>query len=99
MFQGTIINLLKKKTFIELLDKEFFSFLKEYAVKNKVKLIVTADHSTPCCMKTHTADPVPVLLYDMQKSDNSKSFSESEAKKGVLGKFIGRNLLKKTGFF
>jgi len=89
----------EKKNFIELIDSEFFSFLKIYAEKNKVQVIVTADHSTPCSLKTHTADPVPVMLYDSEKKpDKTVAFNESQAKKGGLGKIIGKNLLKKTGF-
>lgn len=91
---------IEKKFLIEYMDKHLFSFLKEYVEKNKIKLIVTADHSTPCCMKNHTADPVPVLFFDpKQKSDNSAEFSEKQARKGKLGKILGKNLLKKTGFY
>ncbi len=88
----------EKKNFIELIDKKFFSFLKNYAQKNKLKLIVTGDHSTPCKMKDHSADPVPVLFYEYgENPDGINVFSEAQAAKGSLGKFLGKNLLKKTG--
>jgi 2,3-bisphosphoglycerate-independent phosphoglycerate mutase len=89
----------EKKRFLEILDKEFFGFLKKYVEDNKIKLIVTADHCTPCKYKTHTSDAVPLLLYDPERdNDGSRAFSEAEAKNGSLGKIFGKNMLKKCGF-
>jgi len=89
----------EKKSFIELIDKKFFKSLKEYAEKNKIKVIVTADHSTPCRLKTHTSDAVPVLLFnpDSSSADNL-SFGEKNCRKGSLGRIYGKDLLKKAGF-
>lgn len=91
---------IEKKTMIELLDKKFFSFLRKFAVKNKIKVVVIGDHSTPCSLKTHSADPVPVLLFDPdnEEKDDCVSFNEIEAKKGSLGKIYGQELLKKVKF-
>ena len=92
-------KVLEKVKFLEMIDKKVFAFIKKYVEKKKIKLLVTADHSTPCRLKTHTSDPVPVLFYDPnQKPDKTDSFSETQAKKGALGKIIGKNLLKKAGF-
>jgi 2,3-bisphosphoglycerate-independent phosphoglycerate mutase len=89
----------EKKNFIEMLDKKFFSFLKSYAEKNKLKVIVTGDHSTPCKLKDHSADPLPLLYYNAGKSaDKTDKFSEKQAKKGSLGKILGVDLLKRIGF-
>ncbi len=89
----------EKKTFIELIDKKFFKFLKEYAEKNNAKVIVTADHSTPCKFKTHTSDPVPVLFFDpAEKSPDNMAFGEKNCQKGSLKNIYGKHLLKKTGF-
>lgn len=88
----------EKKNFLECLDKNFFKFLKDYAIKNKIKVIVTADHSTPCKFKTHTSDPVPVMLYDSEEAGDNLAFSEKNSIRGSLGKIYGKNLLKKTGF-
>lgn len=90
---------LEKKKFIEILDKNFFGFLKEYSEKNKIKVIITADHSTPCKMKTHTSDPVPVLFFNPADKGDELEFNESNARKGSLGKIYGKQLLKKTEFF
>ncbi len=65
---------------------------------NKIKVLVTGDHSTPCRLKTHSADPVPVLLYDGQLPKEKKFFNEKEARKGSLRRMIGKELFEKTGF-
>ncbi len=56
---------LEKKAMIEYVDRTLFNFLREFAPPNKIKVIVTADHSTPCKLKNHSADPVPVLFYNV----------------------------------
>lgn len=88
---------LDKKKMIELIDKEFFSFIKKMLGKEKFKIAVTADHSTVCSLKSHSSDPVPMLLYGSEK-DETKSFSETEARTGRLGKIYGKDFLKKIGF-
>ncbi len=86
-----------KVKMIEILDNKFFSQLKDYAIKNRVKVVVTGDHSTPCKLKNHSADPLPVLIFDNKKR-KEKRFTESDCKKGELGKIFGKELLKKVGF-
>ena len=88
---------IEKKIMIEYIDKTLFKFLREFAPPNKIKVAVTGDHSTPCKLKGHSADPVPVLLYDDSEL-REKHFSESNAEKGKLGKFNGNDFIKKIGF-
>lgn len=87
----------EKKEMIEYLDKTLFKFLKIFAPPKKIKVVVTADHSTPCKLKEHTADPVPVLFYN-DSIPRAKKFCEKEARKGELGQMNGNDLLKKVGF-
>jgi len=68
---------------LEHIDKTLFSFLRKFAPKNKIKVVVTADHSTPCKLKLHSADPVPVMLYN-NSIPREKKFNEKEARKGSL---------------
>ena len=82
---------LHKIKMIEILDQRFFSFLRKF-IKDS-KLVVTADHATPCKMKAHSADPVPVLTYP-SKTKKEHRFTEIQALQGR--KFTGRNLLKNT---
>lgn len=87
----------EKKLMLEYIDKTFFNFLRKFAPPNKIKVVVTADHSTPCKLKKHSADPVPVLFYN-DSVPKEKKFSEKEARKGSLGGMLGNELLKKVGF-
>ena len=32
------------------------------------RAIITMDHFTPLALRTHTSDPVPVILYDSQEN-------------------------------
>ena len=88
---------LEKKAMIEYIDKTLFAFLKKFAPPNKIFVVVTADHSTPCKLKTHSADPVPVLFYN-DSIPKEKKFNEKEAKKGSLGKIEGKELLHVVKF-
>ncbi|MEK6567292.1 MAG: phosphoglycerate mutase, partial [Candidatus Omnitrophota bacterium] len=54
----------------------------------------TADHSTPCKLKSHSADPVPLLVVGGGvKPDGSLSFSEKAAKLGSIGELTGQEIL------
>jgi len=88
---------LEKKEMIEYIDKTLFKFLRNFAPSKKIKIVVTGDHSTPCKLKNHSADPVPVLFYNLG-IPKEKKFNETEAKKGSLGRIMGKDLLKKVGF-
>jgi 2,3-bisphosphoglycerate-independent phosphoglycerate mutase len=55
---------IEKKLMLEYADKTFFKFLRKFAPPNGIHVVVTADHSTPCKLKSHSADPVPVLFYN-----------------------------------
>ena len=88
---------LEKKMMLEYIDKTFFKFLRKFAPPNKIKVVVTCDHSTPGKLKAHSADPVPVLFYN-DSVPKEKKFCEKEARKGSLGRIMGPELLKKVGF-
>jgi len=86
---------IEKKEMIETIDKKLFGFLRKFAKKNNFKMIVTADHSTPCCLKAHSTDPVPVLVYDPdKKGDSTTEFSESQSRKGKLKEINVKRLLR-----
>jgi len=80
-----------KTRMIEILDKKFFSWLKKF--KN-FKLIVTSDHSTPCRLKMHSADPVPLLIYDSSEKLKGTKFDEVSCRKGSVGLIYGKDVLK-----
>jgi 2,3-bisphosphoglycerate-independent phosphoglycerate mutase len=79
---------------IEDIDEFFFAELLPGIPTDRVLLAVTADHSTSCVRKAHTADPVPLLVAGPGvRSDASESFGESAARGGSLGMLRGVDIL------
>ncbi len=84
----------KKKEIIEAIDKFFFASLLPSLDLSNTVVVVTADHSTVCAIKAHSADPVPLLISGGNVSpDGSLSFSEKAAKLGSIGKLYGRDIM------
>lgn len=78
-----------KKDFIEKIDQSIAGLLETEAT-----VALTADHSTPCSHKDHSADPVPVLIYMKEiQPDNTEKFGESYCKKGSLGTIEGKDFM------
>ena len=75
-----------KKQLIAGVDEFFFGkLLPEIDLESSI-LCVTADHSTPCKLKTHSDDPVPLLITGNKiKGDDVRRFSEKDCKRGSLG--------------
>lgn len=74
---------------IEQIDKT----LKPLTQLKNIIICITSDHATPCSLKRHSKDPVPLLIYGKGK-DNVKKFSEKDCKKGSLGIIQGKDLMK-----
>ena len=86
---------LKKKEIIEQIDNYFFGNLLPKINLRDVIIAVTADHSTPCAMKAHSGDPVPLMICGTGFTyDGLSSFSEKESSKGSLGTLQGHKLMK-----
>ena len=83
-----------KEKIIAAIDKCFFgSLLPALDIANTV-VAVTADHTTVCRIKSHSADPVPLLISGGNiKADGSMSFSEKTARLGSLGEIYGKDIL------
>jgi 2,3-bisphosphoglycerate-independent phosphoglycerate mutase len=79
-------NFVKKYQIIESIDKFFFgNLLSEINLKNTL-ICITSDHATPCNMKSHSDNPVPLLITGLKiKSDNCSNFSEKQCAKGSIG--------------
>ena len=62
-------NMEKKVQAIEYLDEHVIKYVKDHmdASGEDYRLLVLPDHPTPVCLRTHTSDPVPYLLYDSTK--------------------------------
>ncbi len=87
----------EKKKMLEIIDKEFFSFLRKFVHDKEILLVVTCDHATPCKLKSHSSDPVPVLASEGNIAEGLIHFCESSAKLGSLGKMYGSEFMEKTG--
>jgi len=84
----------KKKDVIEAIDKFFFANLVSKLDFFDNIIAVTADHSTPCLLKAHSSDPVPLLVAGGNvTADGSLSFSEKAAKEGSLGELVGQEII------
>jgi 2,3-bisphosphoglycerate-independent phosphoglycerate mutase len=79
-----------KKLNIESVDREFFSAAALHL--EDARLAVSCDHATPCTLKRHSADPVPLLVSGKGKGDGRR-FNEASAALGSLGHLRGRDVL------
>jgi len=79
-------NFERKAQIIAYIDEFFLGkLLPEIELKDCI-ICITADHSTPCKLKAHSDDPVPLLIAGGNvEADNIKKFSEKECRKGSLG--------------
>jgi 2,3-bisphosphoglycerate-independent phosphoglycerate mutase len=82
-----------KRDVIADIDEGYFGTLLP-EIGRSVVLAVTADHSTSCVRKAHTADPVPLVVYASNlTSDGTRAYSELDASTGGLGHLMGAEVL------
>ena len=80
-----------KKEFIEKIDNalELLTNLSDDTL-----LVMTADHSTACELKAHTADPVPVVFCNPSvRIDGVTQMSERQFANGGLGFIKGKDIM------
>ncbi len=84
-----------KKKNIEEIDKRFFgSLLQNIPIENPT-FVICGDHSTPCIKKSHSDDPIPLLISgNLVLKDKSMRYTEQFAKNGRLGTLMGVDVLK-----
>jgi len=79
-----------KKNSIESIDRDFFPAA--VAQLGDARIAVSCDHATPCTLKMHSADPVPLLVTSGSKGDGMR-FTEANSKDGSLGHMKGSEVL------
>lgn len=81
-----------KKDFIEKADKEIPVL---FNLPDDTVLFIGADHSTPCELKAHSADPVPVLFTGKSsiRVDDVNEYNETACAKGNLGIIYGKDVI------
>jgi 2,3-bisphosphoglycerate-independent phosphoglycerate mutase len=72
----------------------FFDRIPKETKSADVAIVVSADHSTPSIMKSHSPDPVPLLISSSRvQNDGSLRFTEEFAAKGILGQINGSQVI------
>lgn len=81
-------DFVKKTEYIERADRAFKKLL-----NFKGTICITGDHATPCELKDHSADPVPILITS-NHPDNINTFSEKDCVQGSLGHLKWKQIIE-----
>jgi 2,3-bisphosphoglycerate-independent phosphoglycerate mutase len=83
-----------KRDVITAIDAGFFSEIASTVDPSDTIVAVTADHSTSCVRRAHTAEPVPFVVGGASvRPDGSDSFGERACAAGSLGALRGVGIL------
>ncbi|HEY3246778.1 MAG TPA: alkaline phosphatase family protein [bacterium] len=83
-----------KRDVITLIDRAFFGELLPRIDLTDTIIAVTADHATPCALRGHSADPVPLVVSgNGVRADGTTAFSERDAQQGDLGTLLGTDIM------
>ncbi len=89
----------RKVQAIEFLDQRLIAHLKEAldASGEDYRMLILPDHPTPICVRTHTSDPIPYLLYDSRKAFKGGTgiYNEKAAREGGIDVAHGYELIDK----
>ncbi|KDE54795.1 2,3-bisphosphoglycerate-independent phosphoglycerate mutase [Methanoculleus sp. MH98A] len=81
---------IQKRDFIEVIDKALAPLLD----LRDTLIVICADHSTPCSVMDHSADPVPVVIRGPGvRTDRTNRFDEVSCAEGGLHRIRGRDLM------
>ena len=84
----------EKRDVIEVIDRAFFGEVLPMIDRSRTIVAVTADHSTSCLRKAHTAEPVPLLVSGRPvQPDGTVSFGERACAAGSLGQLRGVDIV------
>eukprot|EP01006_Ploeotia_vitrea_P022117 TRINITY_DN54532_c0_g1_i1.p1 TRINITY_DN54532_c0_g1~~TRINITY_DN54532_c0_g1_i1.p1 ORF type:complete len:429 (-),score=16.91 TRINITY_DN54532_c0_g1_i1:451-1737(-) len=98
-------NVALKVEFLEKIDKMVASILDRlhsYTDNTQFTFVITGDHSTTCCSKDHSCEPVPFAICDLKnavtdnraQADKVVELSEVAAGAGALGRFPGPEVMQ-----
>ncbi|MHC1604910.1 MAG: 2,3-bisphosphoglycerate-independent phosphoglycerate mutase [Candidatus Methanofastidiosia archaeon] len=86
-------NPAKKIEMISKLDN-LVSIILECVKPEETVIALTGDHSTPCCVKDHTGEPVPLVIWGGRvRTDDVSHFDERSCSKGGIGRIEARHLV------
>ncbi|WP_206205010.1 2,3-bisphosphoglycerate-independent phosphoglycerate mutase [Thermococcus sp. M39] len=90
---GHDANYLGKVKIIEKAD-EMIGYILKNTPEEKTVYAITADHSTPCSVRDHSGDPVPIAVKGPGcRVDKVKRYDEFSCAEGMLGRIRGVNLI------
>ncbi|MEZ4443537.1 MAG: alkaline phosphatase family protein [Polyangiaceae bacterium] len=77
---------LEKRDFISSIDAALGRFLESEGERQRLRIVVTADHGTSCLTGNHMVQPVPLLLAQWDpEAEDVHEFDEESAAHGALG--------------
>lgn len=83
----------KKASVVEKID-EMFKYWVSNTDRNSTYFVMTADHSTPCAYREHSADPVPTFFYGPDvRRDSVTFYGERSCVLGMLNNYTGAQLM------
>jgi 2,3-bisphosphoglycerate-independent phosphoglycerate mutase len=96
---GHMGDLQLKVDAIEAFDEKVVgAILKGMKEFNRYKILVLPDHPTPLSVRTHTADPVPYVIYSSENramSAHGKTFDEASAGRSKISIEKGSELIER----
>lgn len=86
-----------KRDVIAQIDRAFFGEVLPRLDPARTLVVVTADHSTSCVRKAHTADPVPLVVsWAGVAPDGVERFGERACRAGAIGELRGVEILPRV---
>ncbi len=90
---GHDANWMGKIEIIEKIDWLVGEILKSIDLSESL-IVLTSDHTTPCYVRDHTGDPVPVAIAGFGvRVDDVRHYDEVSCARGCLGRIRGTDLL------
>jgi 2,3-bisphosphoglycerate-independent phosphoglycerate mutase len=84
----------EKLAFLERTDKMLQKIIDGLENPQEVYIAITADHSTPCSIREHSADPVPVLIHgEGTLTDAVETFGERTCARGGMCRIMANDFL------
>jgi len=81
---------MEKKEFLERIDDA----IKPFLARKDLLVAICGDHSTPCTIKEHSADPVPLIIHgDGIRTDNVTKYDEISCSAGGMCRICGSSLM------
>ncbi len=87
----------KKIQAIENLDSRVIKIVKDALDRSgeDYRMLVMPDHPTPICVRTHTSNPVPYMLYDStDKKEGTLDYNEKAGKESGLFMADGHEMMR-----